>query len=228
MYCLEGSPTFTGCTITDNVTAYHGGAFMLRSGSFPTITNCTIAGNVASGTGGAIRCESGTAFVRGTILWNNSPNEIDLTGGTAVVSYCDVQGGWPGEGNLDTDPLFVDADGPDDLPGTSDDNFRLQSASDCINAGDPDFVPADGQTDLDGHARVLCERVDMGAYEFGMGDYTCDRIVDLDDFAAFGDDCLIGPDTAQPDEACAVFDAEFDGDIDLFDFAVFQRAFDAP
>ena len=54
--------------------------------------------------------------------------------------------------------------------------------SPCRDAGDQDFVPEPHETDLDGHARLLCGQVDMGAYEFGIGNYDCDEDVDLLDF----------------------------------------------
>ncbi|MCH8200483.1 MAG: MBL fold metallo-hydrolase, partial [Chloroflexi bacterium] len=34
-------------------------------------------------------------------------------------------------------------------------------------------------TDVLGHPRILCERVDIGAAESGIGDVDCDRDVDL-------------------------------------------------
>jgi hypothetical protein len=86
-------------------------------------------------------------------------------------------GGWTGAlgaaGNIGDDPLFVDADGPDDIVGTDDDNLRLSPISACIDVGASAAVPADtanlhndGNTtepapfDLDGNSVV-----DMGAYE---------------------------------------------------------------
>jgi len=41
----------------------------------------------------------------------------------------------------------------------------------------------------------LCGRVDMGPYEFGIGDYNCDQTIDLADFAAW-EGCMTGPSTA--------------------------------
>jgi len=102
----------------------------------------------------------------------------------AIVTYSDVQGGYPGTGNIDADPMFHDTDGPDDTLGTEDDNLRLLPDSPCIDAGDNTAVPADtadldgdGDTsepipfDLDGNRRIVdgdrdgISTVDMGAYE---------------------------------------------------------------
>jgi hypothetical protein len=73
------------------------------------------------------------------------------------VDYSDVEGGWPGTGNLNLDPLFVDADGPDGVYGTPDDDMHLLPTSPCIDAGDPgsDFSL---EPEPDGG------RINMGAY----------------------------------------------------------------
>jgi hypothetical protein len=68
------------------------------------------------------------------------------------VTYCAFRESWPGTGNLNVDPLFIS-------PATG--NFRLQPASPCINAGDPNF-PAD----TDG------SRTEMGFYPAeNVGDF---------------------------------------------------------
>ena len=103
-------------------------------------------------------------------------------------------------------------------------NYRLQPGSSCVNAGDPAFEPQPGETDLDGHARVLCDRVDMGAYEFGIGDFNCVRSVDLNDFAGWAV-CTTGPNGGSCVEGCEAFDFESDGDVDLLDFAAFTTIF---
>jgi hypothetical protein len=66
-----------------------------------------------------------------------------------MISHSDVFGGWPGVGNIDAGPLFVDPDGPDDIPKTLDDDFRLSPGSPCIDAADNTAVPPDA-ADLDG------------------------------------------------------------------------------
>jgi hypothetical protein len=43
--------------------------------------------------------------VSSCILWDNAPSEI---AGTPHVTYSDIKGGFAGEGNIDSDPLFVD------------------------------------------------------------------------------------------------------------------------
>ncbi len=130
----------------------------------------------------------------------------------------------PGVHDINVDPRFVDLEGPDGLIGTEDDNLRLAPDSPCIDAGDPDFAPEPGDTDLDGHARVLCGRVDMGAYEFGIGDYECDRDVDLFDLANWAD-CLTGPANPPYPDGCEAFDFNGDLDVDLEDFGAIQLAF---
>ncbi|NIN36771.1 MAG: hypothetical protein GTO60_17460, partial [Gammaproteobacteria bacterium] len=73
-----------------------------------------------------------------------------------VITYSNIQGGRVGEGNINTDPLFVDA---------ANGNYRLLPGSPCINAGDPNYVAEPNETDLDGKPRLIDGRVDMGAYE---------------------------------------------------------------
>ncbi len=150
--------------------------------------------------------------------------------------------------NLDLDPDFAHlpddgGDGFGDNPATPNideslnDNYgdlRLQPGSPCINAGNPDFVPQPGDTDLDGHARVLCGRVDMGAYEFGIGDFDCDQVVDLGDMAGW-DECATDPgDSPSPRPSpfmgegasgCEAFDFDADGDVDLRDLADWYNLF---
>jgi hypothetical protein len=84
------------------------------------------------------------------IIWNNSAtigqNEIQLNGGAPQITYSDVQGGWPGNGNIDLNPLMVDP---------NHNCFQLQPSSPCIDAGDP-ISPLDPDGTI----------VDMGAFYF--------------------------------------------------------------
>jgi hypothetical protein len=120
-----------------------------HSSAFPTFTNC--------------------------IVWGNGSTPIISQDGssTTTITYSDIQGGYAGTGNINADPLFIDADGPDNIYGTADDNLRLQSNSPCLDAGSNAAVPAGVTTDMEGNARFIDipgahdpgAIVDMGAYE---------------------------------------------------------------
>jgi predicted outer membrane repeat protein len=78
---------------------------------FMLVSNCTFYANTSSvaGYGGAIyQLSAGyTTTVHNTILWTNMPLQVSGTG-IVTCRYCCVQGGYPGLGNLNVDPLFVD------------------------------------------------------------------------------------------------------------------------
>ncbi len=230
-----GTMTIANCAFTRN-TAMYDGAGIFNIFANTTVINCTFTGNQAPYGAAIYNLSSGpTLEMSNSIFWGNVPDEIRNYQSAPVVRFAVVRGAFPagavdGGGTIDVDPMFVRAPdpGPDGMWDGVDDDYgdlRLQAGSPCINTGDPAFVPAPGETDLDGHARVLCGRVDMGAYEFGIGDYDCDQTVDLTDFAAWSD-CMSGPLAGEPPVApvaCAAFDFNADGQIDLWDFAAFQR-----
>ncbi|HCO95067.1 MAG TPA: hypothetical protein DIU00_14130, partial [Phycisphaerales bacterium] len=158
----------------------YGGAIYCFDSS-TTITNCTIVGNYTSEYGGGgIYCGNSSPTVVNTILWNDIPDEIYLKYSSINVAYSNIQGGWPGTGNIDTNPLFVDAAGDDNFFGTEDDNLRLLPDSPCIDAGDNSAIPAGLTVDIDGNPRIASGTVDMGAYEGGMVLTTGIYYVDMD------------------------------------------------
>ena len=173
MHNGASNPTVTQCTFSGNTADYGYGGGMRNSLSSPTVTSCTFSGNTAYEGGGMFNLGS-SPTVTNCILWGDTPEEIHNHDdpnfpSAATVTYSDVQGGtaqpWFGTGCLDADPLFVDADGPDDTFGTNDDNLRLSGGSPCIDAGDNAAVPGGLTTDLDGNPRISHGTVDMGAYE---------------------------------------------------------------
>jgi hypothetical protein len=190
MYNGGGSPILINCIFNSNLVSNMGGGMFnygLNTMCNPTLINCTFSGNSALGGGGMLNgkqgnatitnctftrnhgygiiCDNSQVTVVNTILWNDSPFEISFNDGSITVSYSDVRGGWPGTGNIDADPLFVDADGADDVSGTEDDDLRLSPGSPCIDAGDKSAILQSVITDLDGNPRIINEIVDMGAYE---------------------------------------------------------------
>jgi len=115
-----------------------------------TIENCIVFNNEASEDGGGIFNWTTESEVVNCIVWDNWPDQILYWTKDIDVSYSNVMGGWPGEGNIDLDPMFLE---PDSL------DFNLLVDSPCIDSGDPSFdVPPGGGS-----------RIDMGAYEYWHG-----------------------------------------------------------
>jgi len=175
IYNSNCNPTIINCVFSGNSATEYLGGGVRNNRSNPTIINCTFNGNTATEYyGGGIGNNSySSPTLVNCIFWNNSDRDgIDessqIYGGTPAVSYCSIQGldRFTGNGNIGDNPLFIDADGYDDIIGTEDDDLRLQPGSPCIDVGDNSVVPVDISTDLDGNPRILNSTVDMGAYEF--------------------------------------------------------------
>jgi parallel beta-helix repeat protein len=236
----ECSHTFVGCTFCGNSAWGGGGVYdrgasslhltncmfsanraqtgggILLSGSAATVTNSSFAGNAAPD-GRAVACKDrgqsvgSIAVIANSILWDGG-NEIQIDNRSRVaVTYSDVQGGWLGDGNIDTEPLFVDPNGPDDFPGTEDDDLRLRIGSPCTDAGDNTAVPQDvvdldddgdaserTPLDLDGHARFVDDPCHSDSGVSDPPDYI--KIVDMGAFELSPDRNENGiPDESEPD-----------------------------
>jgi len=161
------NPTLKNCLFVGN-RACRGGGLFNRSGA-PILTNCTFTLN-SSDEGDALYSRSGyernTVTLFNCIIWDGGNGIDNFAPSTMNIFYSNIQGGWSGEGNIDENPLFVDILGPDNIPGTEDDNLRLSLSSPCIDSGDPGYVPEPNETDLDGNRRIIRGRIDMGTYEF--------------------------------------------------------------
>ena len=107
-------------------------------GTTATITNVTVSGNT-SGYGGGIGLSAGAGVdISNSIVWDNTGEEVFNYDGSINVIYSDIQGGYEGEGNINADPLFIDADAGD---------YGLQMDSPCIDAGTAD-LNQDGVADI--------------------------------------------------------------------------------
>lgn len=176
------------CCFHANRAAVQAGAIYALDGQ-AMLVNCTLVDNHLDGDEVAIVCESSDSRLQSElgiancILWGQEQQISGPGGSLLTVAYSDVRGGWPGIGNLDADPLFVNPNGPDGLAGTADDNLRLGRGSPCIDAGSVDALPedvldldGDGNVqeplplDCDGNSRVAGDTVDLGAYEAGASD----------------------------------------------------------
>ncbi len=154
MAISEDTIVFTDCLFSGNRAGYTGGGLDCFD-STPTIINCTFNQNFAANVGGGIAPE-GTTTISNCIFWGNrdchGDGETSQISDSVNVNYSCVEG-WTGHlegiGNTGNDPLFIDADGLDDVPGSGDDDLRLLPQSSCLDAGDNDAVPLD-TFDLDG------------------------------------------------------------------------------
>ncbi|MCL2104513.1 MAG: leucine-rich repeat domain-containing protein [Kiritimatiellaeota bacterium] len=160
------------CILTGNKAPNGGGAYGC------TLNNCTLTGNEAgsspnNGGGLALSKQQGTCIiirggggiavaygctVNNSVVWGN----IGGNWTNCAVRYsCTTPlptGTSDGGGNIDADPLFVDAANGD---------FRLSANSPCLKAGDVSSVV--GTLDLDGQPRIQNGKVDMGAYQSFQG-----------------------------------------------------------
>ncbi len=171
IYSAAGSPTLTNLSLYDNEAdkgyeGTYGGGILIAGGS-PTLTNLSLYNNQANSGGGGIFIQGGSTALSNSILWGNQPAQID---GGAAVTYSDIQNGYSGAGNIQTDPLFTDA---------ASGSLRLQPGSPAIDAGNnaapglvgitvdldgmPRFVDRPGTTDIGNGVAPI---VDMGAYEW--------------------------------------------------------------
>jgi len=188
----DADAVLTNCLFAGNAATTNGGAISNLTDIYATISSCTFTNNSAGTSGGGLYNNSnGSPRVRNSILWGNTDAggsdasaQMHVGNGSPILDFCCVQGGWAGAGadNLALDPLFADADGPDNDPDTvADNDYRLTSGSPAVDAGRSWLSPAD-VTDEDGD-----------------GDQTELIPVDLVGIARFADEM------ATPDTGCGVF-----------------------
>ena len=145
---LTNALTVTNCRFINN----QHNAMVTRIDFHSIVTHCTFIDNEI----GITNAQDGTTIVTNCIIRGSIITAIE---GPSAVSYSNIEGGWAGEGNIDSDPLFADSEG------------RLATGSPCIDAGTNS--PAGGlpPTDIEGNPRPLDGNgdgqavADMGAWE---------------------------------------------------------------
>jgi len=166
-----------------------GGGIYCDSG---TIKNCTIYGNSAikglmgdGGVGGDGTSLGGGVYgnieINNCILWGNTADNSLQIHGSGIVSYSDVEGGFAGTNNIDSDPLFV--------TGAEGDYYLSQAASGqastspCVDAGSDTAWGLD----MDNFTTRTDHRIDEGVVDMGYhyGYYITMREADIN-----GDYCV--------------------------------------
>ena len=96
--------------------------------------------------------------MQNSILWGNSAGDaknVYLSENSSIkITYSDVEGGWVGQGNIHSDPRYVDT-------SIEDPDYHLTVLSPCIDKG-ASAAPAN---DIDNDPRPQGKGVDMGADE---------------------------------------------------------------
>ncbi|MCA9436524.1 MAG: right-handed parallel beta-helix repeat-containing protein, partial [Candidatus Omnitrophica bacterium] len=125
------SPRISNSLFFNNTAMVRGGGCFFDDASQTKMENCTIVGNSAD-QGSGVYCRPTTSPSLTNCILQNPGVEVFILGEAMPrVSFSCIEGGFVGEGNIDTDPFFVDGTGGD---------FRLQPNSPCIDSGSP--VPA--------------------------------------------------------------------------------------
>lgn len=145
MYAWNSDILLRNVLLAENI-AYSDmpGSGIYIDSSIVQIENSTIAGNQDE-SAALYNINGSEITISNSILWGNSPNHFYDTNGVSV-SYSNIEGGWEGEGNINSDPMFC-------YTGIGD--YQLSSLSQCAGSG------KDG--------------IDIGAYGIGCTEVSVDE-----------------------------------------------------
>ena len=160
----QASPRFSGNLIEGNSARITASA-VYSIDSYPSFVNCTIVNNLDLNPEPSWATAAFVNFISrprttGCVIWDNPsayflPTQM-IEPKAFYTTYNDVDGGLPGEGNIDLDPLFA---------GDGDHPYRLDGDSPCRDAAAPAAAGLP-RLDLAGSLRVVGARADIGAYEW--------------------------------------------------------------
>jgi len=189
----DGSLALRDCLLSGNHLGYGYGGAIYSTADSTLITNCLFLENqavqvivpydhlemegcsVVSGspddsgatTIGGVYCYRGS--IRNSIIWGNPEAQLYVSD-EATVEYCAIEDGWPGTGNIDSDPLF--APGPLGSHYLSQVAAGQQQDSPSVDAGNPSTPPAGDTTRTD--SVLDADVIDMGYHHAAAaGLYIC-------------------------------------------------------
>jgi hypothetical protein len=193
------------------------GIYLPSTDAQTIVRNNTIVNNDSYGIRASI---NNVRHITNSIVWGNNNGSGQLANCTASYSCIEGDPVYDGNGNINTDPCFVQPDS---------NNYHLDPnvPSPCIDAGTNTGIEW-GETDIDGEERRLDDPeviatgngdepvVDMGADEFywSPADFNDDGIVNFVDYAIFAE-----PWKWKTEDANVSLDN--DNDVDYYDLARF-------
>ena len=130
----SSNPTVESCEISNNAAPGNGsggGVWLYKSNV--QFINCTIVENISDTGGGIFIAGDGEVILLNCIVWGNTNQQLnaDSNMGYVGVINSDIEDGWEGEGNIDEDPQFVNA---------NEGNYYLTEDSPCVDAGTSLYV----------------------------------------------------------------------------------------
>lgn len=162
----NAAPRFENCEFNGNaVSAIYSEAILEGI----VMINCTVTETTGIGLMGPGPLEPFQALYRvvNTTVTGITGEGISSVIGTQDVSFSNIEGSvYPGAENVNFDPSFANAAGPDGTPGTIDDDLRLRFESALLNRGTSSVLGEGVTIDLMGNNRFQGVAVDIGAFEF--------------------------------------------------------------
>jgi predicted outer membrane repeat protein len=183
LYCHDSSPTLNNCLIAGNLAAEGAAIFYNPSNQHSAIiNNCTITNNNTAFQGGAL-CNTNAVITNSIIYGNMADHDPEIIPDSSIViNYSNIAGFFGGTGNINADPNFANPGSwyDNQTPGFIDDDiytdgdYHLASragrfdpatenwilddvTSPCIDAGDPANYCAD-------EPAPNGQRLNMGAF----------------------------------------------------------------
>jgi subtilisin family serine protease len=148
IYCGSSNTlTVSNCVFNNNLATNTGGGIWIYYSTIKVV-NSTFYNNEARSWGGGIYLQSSvTGSVSSSIFRQNRDSDgytldAQINGWLDLDLYYNSIEQWEPitqtnyMGNVNSDPLFLDVDGDDEVAGTEDDNLRPGPGSPCIDAGD--------------------------------------------------------------------------------------------
>ena len=181
LFSTNGStPTVMNCVFMGNEATFGGGIYHLGSNavyknvliagnkgnamynnvSNPTLTHVTIAGN--GGYRGGLFNSASNPVVKNCIIWGNVAPFND---NQSIITNSIIEDGYPGVGNLNMNPQFVNPTPYGSSPTMSGD-YQLMNTSPAIDAGDNAATTLTDKDLIGNLRRYNGGIVDIGAYEF--------------------------------------------------------------
>ncbi|MHC4314076.1 MAG: hypothetical protein ACYSW3_16600, partial [Planctomycetota bacterium] len=185
--------------------AHTGGGIANWISCRPTLVNCTFTSN-SSTNGNAVSCDSmnnnfpNVLKVINCILYDGGDEIRNNDNSTITVSYSNVEGSWPGTGNINSEPFFADATNGDFHLKSQAGRWNPNSeswvkddvTSHCIDAGNPGY-PLGDEPVRNGNRRNMgayggtAEASKSPFYWRSFADLTNDWVVDSNDLKVFSD-----------------------------------------